>query len=118
MSPVTLPADLERTIFEITAFAAPECIPRLVLVAWRVKIWLEPILYRTLVIEGKRHNLIPFLDTLASKPAAFFADSTRHLFMDDFDPSAMRAILSACSQVENLWVINTSAGTHILLPFH
>ncbi|KAJ6472048.1 hypothetical protein C8R45DRAFT_1078177 [Mycena sanguinolenta] len=123
MGTVTLPTELERTIFEITAFSAPECIPKLVLVAWRVKIWLEPILYRTLFFPADHdhyHLMVPFLGTLASKPAAFFARSTRHLLMIEVDPFVMRSILSACSQVENLWVMtmstSSSEGIHSLLP--
>ncbi|KAJ6482765.1 hypothetical protein C8R45DRAFT_1150385 [Mycena sanguinolenta] len=113
---VTLPTDLERTIFETTTFLAPECIPTLVLVAWRIKVWLEPILYRTLVFRGETDHLVFFLGTLASKPPAFFAHSTRHLLMVDVDPSVIRSILSACSQVENLWAI--SSGAELTLSFH
>jgi hypothetical protein len=34
-----LPADLEREIFEFLAISSPRCIPKLVLVARRIKIW-------------------------------------------------------------------------------
>ncbi|KAJ7673220.1 hypothetical protein DFH06DRAFT_1174901 [Mycena polygramma] len=45
-----LPEDLERMIFEITALDAMRSIPRLMRVARRVKVWIEPILYSVVVI--------------------------------------------------------------------
>jgi hypothetical protein len=39
----TLPSELEREIFEICAVSRPVCIPKLVLVAQRVKEWFVAI---------------------------------------------------------------------------
>ncbi|KAJ7629850.1 hypothetical protein B0H17DRAFT_1091096 [Mycena rosella] len=50
LSTPALPPELERQIFEICALFRPVSIPKLMLVAWRVKQWIEPILYRTVVI--------------------------------------------------------------------
>ncbi|KAJ7224649.1 hypothetical protein GGX14DRAFT_557508 [Mycena pura] len=47
----TLPAELERQVFELTALSRPVCIPRLMRVALRVKQWVEPLLYRTLIFN-------------------------------------------------------------------
>ncbi|KAJ6574558.1 hypothetical protein B0H19DRAFT_1254249 [Mycena capillaripes] len=47
-----LPPELERKIFEICTYAQPVSIPNLMLVAARVKEWLEPLLYVTIVVEG------------------------------------------------------------------
>ncbi|KAJ6482777.1 hypothetical protein C8R45DRAFT_307587 [Mycena sanguinolenta] len=57
-----LPPELEQTIFEVIALSWPRSIPRLMLVAWRVKSWVEPLLYRTIIVGS---------------PAAFFRDSVR-----------------------------------------
>ncbi|KAJ6493186.1 hypothetical protein C8R45DRAFT_1136197 [Mycena sanguinolenta] len=46
-----LPPELERQIFELTANSHPKAIPTLLLVAHRVKIWLEPILYSVVVFS-------------------------------------------------------------------
>ncbi|KAJ7041439.1 hypothetical protein C8F04DRAFT_1230464 [Mycena alexandri] len=48
----SLPSDLERKIFELCAISRPVSIPKLILVAWRVKEWVEPLLYRTVVLHG------------------------------------------------------------------
>ncbi|KAJ7879703.1 hypothetical protein B0H13DRAFT_1571256, partial [Mycena leptocephala] len=45
-----LPPELERIIFELAAFVNPASMPSLLLVAPRVKIWIEPLLYETLII--------------------------------------------------------------------
>ncbi|KAJ6574530.1 hypothetical protein B0H19DRAFT_1124735 [Mycena capillaripes] len=115
-----LPIDLEREIFEISALSRPMRIPNLMLVAWRVKTWVEPLLYRTIVvwrsarfapspqpIQGHpafyRKTLIPIIK---SKRASFFRDSTRHLLVHQIpeDDTEGQFILSACSGVEDLWI--------------
>ncbi|KAF7318478.1 hypothetical protein HMN09_00357000 [Mycena chlorophos] len=48
-----LPPELERQIFETAALNRPICVPSLALVASRVREWIEPILYRTLVINTR-----------------------------------------------------------------
>ncbi|KAJ6505230.1 hypothetical protein C8R45DRAFT_1181337 [Mycena sanguinolenta] len=53
-----LPPELERGIFEIAALARPIWIPALILVARRVKFWVEPLLYHVVLLKnGIRHNL-------------------------------------------------------------
>ncbi|KAJ7255579.1 hypothetical protein C8J57DRAFT_1655082 [Mycena rebaudengoi] len=46
----SIPPELEREIFEITATHHPETMPTLLLVAQRILQWIEPLLYRTLVV--------------------------------------------------------------------
>ncbi|KAJ7622098.1 hypothetical protein FB45DRAFT_121814 [Roridomyces roridus] len=43
--PPSLPPELERDLFELAAYTRPRSIPKLMLVAWRVKAWVEPLLY-------------------------------------------------------------------------
>ncbi|KAJ6452083.1 hypothetical protein C8R45DRAFT_86943 [Mycena sanguinolenta] len=110
-----LPEDLERVIFEMAAFFWPRLIPKFMLVALRVKIWVEPLLYRTLIVGFGSGQLLPIKpgalgSLIHSKPSAFFRDSTRNLFVnldlaDDGD-----IVLSAFSGIRNLWLhIQTSA---------
>ncbi|KAJ7259425.1 hypothetical protein C8J57DRAFT_1340434, partial [Mycena rebaudengoi] len=49
------PADLEREIFELAANHYPETMLSLMLVAHRVLYWIEPLLYRLLVIHLNFH---------------------------------------------------------------
>ncbi|KAJ7887662.1 hypothetical protein B0H14DRAFT_3430691 [Mycena olivaceomarginata] len=57
-----LPAELEREVFEICSLSRPVSIPTLMLIAKRVKEWIEPLLYRV-------------------KPPKFFHDTARHLLL-------------------------------------
>ncbi|KAJ7670070.1 hypothetical protein DFH06DRAFT_1293966 [Mycena polygramma] len=103
----TLPADMERLIFETAAVLWPRLIPTFMLVAWRVKIWVEPILYRTLIVVTSLWDLDrriyeethPFiiessvlLSLIHTKSPPFFRDSDAAI------------ILSTCSNVQNLWL--------------
>ncbi|KAJ7443153.1 hypothetical protein FB451DRAFT_95501, partial [Mycena latifolia] len=79
------PPELEREIFEITALVHPGTIPTLLRVARRVHIWIEPFQYRTVSVGGTS----PFSDmghailrATRSKPASFFHNAVRHLFLD------------------------------------
>nr|GAT44609.1 predicted protein [Mycena chlorophos] len=46
-----LPLDLERLVLEEAAMENPVAIPKLMLIAKRVKYWLEPLLYRLVLIS-------------------------------------------------------------------
>ncbi|KAJ7127249.1 hypothetical protein C8R43DRAFT_699744 [Mycena crocata] len=109
-SPV-FPPELERVIFEITAQDRPLSIPALMLVGKRVKFWLEPLLYRTIVLadpatvcEGYiAAKWQAFTAVIQSKPPPFFRDSVRHLLLSSsVPPEAAALILVACSGVEDL----------------
>ncbi|KAJ7705504.1 hypothetical protein B0H17DRAFT_669853 [Mycena rosella] len=76
-----LPPELEQEIFETAALMHPSTIPVLLRVARRVLIWIEPFLYRVI-----RLDLLPLADAvrhaIRTKPASFFQDSVRHLFLN------------------------------------
>ncbi|KAJ7645162.1 hypothetical protein DFH06DRAFT_595258 [Mycena polygramma] len=111
-----LPVDLERDIFEACAISRPVGIPTLMLVAWRVKEWLEPLLYRSISVgytDSMKGNPMVSWETLLailrSKPPLFFAQSVRHLnmFLPHPKPEAvyrLSTVLSVCTAVENLGI--------------
>ncbi|KAJ7241534.1 hypothetical protein C8J57DRAFT_1368816 [Mycena rebaudengoi] len=54
----SIPPELGREIFEIAATHHPETMPTLLLVAQRVLRWIEPLLYRTLVVGRTTLHLL------------------------------------------------------------
>ncbi|KAF8145046.1 hypothetical protein K438DRAFT_2028928 [Mycena galopus ATCC 62051] len=123
-----LPLDLERVIFEIAAVSWPRLIPRLLLVAWRVKTWIEPLLYRTLIVANSSNSRLDadkfdeytlpfviepgdFLSLIHSKPSTFFRDSVRNLRLGHNLAAEEALILSACSGIENLWSLMQTSVT-------
>ncbi|KAJ7690279.1 hypothetical protein B0H17DRAFT_1065362 [Mycena rosella] len=114
LSTPALPPELERQIFEICALFRPVSIPKLMLVAWRVKQWIEPILYRTVVIgaleSATRDSEFPvftfdiLLSAIQKNTEIFFRSTLRNLYLDDPSVDNLPAILSACTDVENLWM--------------
>ncbi|KAJ7642187.1 hypothetical protein FB45DRAFT_366137 [Roridomyces roridus] len=110
--PSTLPLELEREIFEQAAYTDPLCVPSLMLVAWRVKIWVEPFLYRVLMLMGTNWKLeqgYPFVDdrhfTRASAmPTDVLKNSVRNLWLHWLPHDAAESFISAAARVENLWV--------------
>ncbi|KAJ7679491.1 hypothetical protein DFH06DRAFT_1166733 [Mycena polygramma] len=110
----SLPPELERYIFEICALSRPVGIPTLMLVAWRVKNWVEPLLYRSITVgytKSLKGYPIFTWDTLRaalrSKPTSFFEANVRHLniFQSLAHPETVgyaEELLSVCTGVENL----------------
>ncbi|KAJ7159258.1 hypothetical protein C8R43DRAFT_994274 [Mycena crocata] len=105
-----LPAELEREIFELSAYAQLRSIPSLILVAQRVKIWIEPILYRTFVVghqtsvtewSSPRMPSNDFLRLLDSRPATFFRDHVRHVLCDECTTVELEVILTKCSGTQD-----------------
>jgi len=92
------------------------------LVAWRVKEWLESLLYHhTIAISDFQKNPIDgyavcstktFLSSIRSKPASFFHRAVRQLFLGAGLCQLLRSdlrlalhlILSVCTGVKNLWI--------------
>ncbi|KAK7059971.1 hypothetical protein R3P38DRAFT_2838786 [Favolaschia claudopus] len=116
-----LPADLEHTIFELTATLHPNTIPRLLLVARRVLVWIEPLLYRKISIPGlteKSGNGAAILHALVNdyKTPDFFASATRYLYIFGMEwsffnsgsgkrrwyDSELDTVFRVCSGVESL----------------
>ncbi|KAF8193571.1 hypothetical protein K438DRAFT_836284 [Mycena galopus ATCC 62051] len=109
MAPPTLPPELEREIFELCARSLPVFMPQLLLVAHRVKEWIEPLLYRTMIVgRNKPIAGFPLLhnDAVLSigrrKPPGFCRRTVRHLMLL-YSPSVdFHGILALCSGVEDL----------------
>ncbi|KAJ7149983.1 hypothetical protein C8R46DRAFT_1125416 [Mycena filopes] len=74
---VVLPPELERYIFEIAAARDYPSIPTLLLVAHRVQIWIEPLLYTVISANDKTPIARSVLDS--NKPPIFFRNAVRHL---------------------------------------
>ncbi|KAJ6553054.1 hypothetical protein B0H19DRAFT_885498, partial [Mycena capillaripes] len=117
-----LPVDLERVIFEMAAHIYPLSMPQLVLVAWRVKIWI-PLLYRTIVLIPRRkprpalngHPILPvdtFIDMITRKSTSFMRDTVRHVLIPRMPVEDAFAILSACTIIDNLSLGNTIVKLH------
>ncbi|KAF8212858.1 hypothetical protein K438DRAFT_1805181, partial [Mycena galopus ATCC 62051] len=77
----SLPSELECIIFEIAALLRPQTIPSLMLIAQRVKHWVEPLLYRVLILstnKGINTHGFPCIpidvlrSAIARKPPPFF----------------------------------------------
>ncbi|KAF7309312.1 Zn(2)-C6 fungal-type domain-containing protein [Mycena indigotica] len=77
-----LPPELEREIFEAAAEMDPPSIPRLLVVAKRVQLWIEPLAYHTVTVDDSK-RFLSFLDNANGgwKPPAFFAQHVRYLFI-------------------------------------
>ncbi|KAJ7611108.1 hypothetical protein DFH06DRAFT_1245586 [Mycena polygramma] len=73
----SLPTDLEREISETSALIHPRMITVLLRVARRVLIWIEPLLYRTVVLKKPTDPTRVFFNS--TKPAEFFHSTVRHL---------------------------------------
>ncbi|KAJ7430211.1 hypothetical protein B0H11DRAFT_2138202 [Mycena galericulata] len=133
------PVELERVIFEIAARDWPVAIPSLMLVAQRVKQWVEPLLYRVIILSSQKSafHLHGFprltvgflLRVIQEKPPGFLRDSVRHvfvrhLFRGDTDTAwhprrvenpALDAILAACTGVADLFLgFGVSATREVL----
>ncbi|KAJ7435871.1 hypothetical protein FB451DRAFT_1308380 [Mycena latifolia] len=104
MDPLPIfPPELEREILETTALVHPSTIPVLLRVARRFHIWIEPFLY-TAVHVGKEPPYSAMgraiLRAVKLKPASFFHNAVRHLFLDTsatwtFDEA--RDVLKLCT---------------------
>ncbi|KAJ7670083.1 hypothetical protein DFH06DRAFT_1321099 [Mycena polygramma] len=100
-----LPSDLERLIFEVAALLWALSIP---------KFMVEPILYRTIIVfdDGNdRTNPLAIetsalLSLIRTKPPSFFRNSVRQLHFDTrrLNKTDEADILSACSNIENLYL--------------
>ncbi|KAJ7176965.1 hypothetical protein C8R46DRAFT_1213535 [Mycena filopes] len=110
-----LPPDLEREIFEWLALAHPRDIPSLLLVARRVKIWTEPLLYRTLSVTAARttggtmriseDGALKLLGP--NQPASFLYDHVRRLAVTNVSSDTVAPLLSKCSGTQYLAIYQT-----------
>ncbi|KAJ7209409.1 hypothetical protein C8J57DRAFT_1484284 [Mycena rebaudengoi] len=106
--PSLLPPELEWKIFEIAATDHPKTIPTLLLVARRVLQWIEPLLYRTLVMGQQNSRLDPAA-LLRLQPARL--KHIRHLLScNEFTFRDLLRALPLCEglqtlQVHNMWIL-------------
>ncbi|KAJ7863683.1 hypothetical protein B0H13DRAFT_2070044 [Mycena leptocephala] len=110
----TLPTELERLIFEIAAITHPYCMPSMLRVAHRIKIWIEPLLYGLLTIlpESAPYpdtktlfvRRIPDIRKLVNrKPASFLRQHVRHVCFIGFpSDDIVLQLLSACDAAIDL----------------
>nr|GAT45638.1 predicted protein [Mycena chlorophos] len=110
-----LPPELEQRIFCSLAYEQPYEVPSLMLVAWRVKEWVEPVLYRTLVVGFQRgfssdalpHLTGPTLPKVLHTPRlrTLLGTAVRNLLIDegyDITRKYVAEVLSLCHNVQNL----------------
>ncbi|KAJ7473692.1 hypothetical protein B0H11DRAFT_1340732 [Mycena galericulata] len=108
-----LPPEIEKRIFEVAALSSPKSVPALLLVARRVKIWIEPVLFHVLSLygpgrTGKTPNCqlfqYPILSQLfESRPPSFFHDHVRHVqFTAAQTPDIICKVLSLCDATNSL----------------
>ncbi|KAJ7459355.1 hypothetical protein FB451DRAFT_1272570 [Mycena latifolia] len=106
----SFPPELEREIFEIAALSRPSGIPALMLIAWRIKDCVEPLLYRVIILVEKERQICGFpvvpldilLREIARKPLSFFAEVKNLFILYQIKPSSMDTILTACPGIINL----------------
>ncbi|KAJ7495503.1 hypothetical protein FB451DRAFT_1387524 [Mycena latifolia] len=102
-----LPLELERQIFELTAVSRPVSIPNLLRVAWRVKHWVEPLLYRTLVIGADSIQGFPSCSTeiftyiAFTKSGSFLRDSVQNPMVHLIPTKDIRLIVAQYHALNN-----------------
>ncbi|KAJ7098941.1 hypothetical protein C8R44DRAFT_356023 [Mycena epipterygia] len=106
-----LPPELEYYIFQIAALSDLKGIPNLLLVAQRVRIWLEPLIYRIVVFQNPLPGLRCFTSddfhpATYTKSPSFFREHVRHLCVGRGDVTGidLDIVLSTCSGVQNLFL--------------
>ncbi|KAJ7440591.1 hypothetical protein FB451DRAFT_1569502 [Mycena latifolia] len=124
-----MPLELEKEIFEWAGASQPRSIPKLILVARRVKAWIEPMLYRVIcVVDDGDH---PFDNTnrlrmtnrtclkmIDSKPASFFHKYVHHVALDSplINPEHQECFLSRFSGAVSLALFDTFPNYIGLVP--
>ncbi|KAJ7019223.1 hypothetical protein C8F04DRAFT_1148507 [Mycena alexandri] len=98
-----LPYELERDIFELTARAHPNCAPGLTLVAGYVQIWVEAVIYETIVLGRNCVSQDLFWRTFSSRPPEFFTKNIRILHLTSgISRTRARDIISVCTKLSSL----------------
>ncbi|KAF8181945.1 hypothetical protein K438DRAFT_1975886 [Mycena galopus ATCC 62051] len=98
------PPEIEREVFEIAALMHPGTIPALLRVARRVRIWIEPLLYRVIYIKAESEPMtLALIEAMNSKPPEFFRNAVRHLILatapdDNFQIDGTR-LLRLCQDI-------------------
>ncbi|KAK0459927.1 hypothetical protein IW261DRAFT_344087 [Armillaria novae-zelandiae] len=100
-----LPTELEREIFETAAYMRPSSALDLVLVARKVRTWIQPLIYEMVTLGTDDTSL--FLRTMDELPVAFFQQNVKRLCLTvSVEPEAAARILATCSGLQSLacWV--------------
>ncbi|KAJ7895030.1 hypothetical protein B0H13DRAFT_1885754 [Mycena leptocephala] len=121
-----LPPELERIIFEIAALLEPANIPTLMRIAWRVKHWVEPLLYRVIFLSSNLSidNMHGFpvapldiwLEVISKKSASFVESSVSHIFLEtDSEEGREQSILDVilAPRIKNLFCYDVSAPQYL-----
>ncbi|KAJ6476348.1 hypothetical protein C8R45DRAFT_377533 [Mycena sanguinolenta] len=116
-SPV-FPAELEREIFETAALLDSRAIPSLLRVARRVLEWIEPLLYRVVMIGHSSRKDEAYHRALELKPAVL-AKGVQHLFVvtgfSKWPEEDTRLLLRLCApQLLSLWSSSAFYSPEIL----
>ncbi|KAJ7061740.1 hypothetical protein C8F01DRAFT_1369212 [Mycena amicta] len=107
-----LPPELEQEVFATAALLDQDSIPTLLLVAHRVRVWIEPYLYRSLDLSilTARQAL---LDLSSAKPPSFLASAVRHvIFKIEEDSERHKRALRLCTGITHLAVSAASDNTN------
>ncbi|KAJ6598142.1 hypothetical protein DFH09DRAFT_1356484 [Mycena vulgaris] len=114
-----LPLELEREIFENAALLHPETIPGLLLVAQRVFEWVQPFLYRTILVKTGSQPLSAFMRAMQSMPdsSSFCRNSVRNLFVhhSPWLAAELRLILASCPGITDFVMLSTTPSVLPLL---
>ncbi|KAK6988712.1 hypothetical protein R3P38DRAFT_3443704 [Favolaschia claudopus] len=123
-----LPQDLERSIFELAAASSTSKeVLVLMRIAWRVKDWLQPLLYRTIVPQYFRPMVptIPLnvaLDLLQGEGSQAMEYSVRSLCWHLTDPSgshnpnlALHTIIESCPNISDLCLVTRAPRESVLI---
>ncbi|KAJ7627317.1 hypothetical protein FB45DRAFT_921059 [Roridomyces roridus] len=111
-----LPQDLEGEIFLLAAYSNPPSVPTLMLVAQRVKAWVEVFRYRVMILYKKNaHHGVPWdkdypfpddeeFSHLRSIPPVTLRNSVRHLFIQLLSKEMTKYFLSTCGDLQDLFL--------------
>ncbi|TFK61272.1 hypothetical protein BDN72DRAFT_904252 [Pluteus cervinus] len=120
VTPTTLPPELERIIFEYTAKKSRRDIPRLMLVAHRISIWLKPILYETIIRPNHQNKLVDYNPPTETLPT--YALHVRHLLISvSTEAPEVTQYLTSCKNIENLalWsIVHHPNLLRLISPLH
>ncbi|KAJ6479546.1 hypothetical protein C8R47DRAFT_1074614 [Mycena vitilis] len=113
----TFSTELEREIFETAALVYPETIPLLLRVARRVLTWIEPLLYRVVILSSWMGTVRSqrLLDMVNSRPPKLF-HAVRHLALWRFrvdgvwTDDAAKQLLALCTRRLSLELIQLTGG--------
>ncbi|KAF5346299.1 hypothetical protein D9758_011511 [Tetrapyrgos nigripes] len=97
-----LPSELERDIFELTAMTQRGSAVKLALVAQRTRIWMERLLYQTIILDSAE-QVSRFLYTVDVRQPAFFADYVKKLYLTTWaELDTVLKILEVCTGITHL----------------